>query len=269
MKYFSLFRVSNFEFRICRKLDLLLIKTLTVDLGYPKPIIDGISFSLKPQTISVVIGPNGCGKSVLFKTILGIFPYQGAIEFLGESVQKNFSKIGYLPQRFSFDHSLPITGQEVIHNSLANLALPTLEKDKLVSDILNEVQANRFKNQKLATLSGGQLQRILFARAIIRNPRLLILDEPETGIDTEGEYRLYESLKQMVKEKEVAVLLSTHEIDVVYHFADQVICLNRELVCLGKPKEALTEEAFNRLYGHPVSIYGHRHGQKQHGITDA
>lgn len=248
--------------------NFLSIKSLTVDLGYQKPVIDHISFSLKPHTISVVIGPNGCGKTVLFKTILGLLPFSGEIEFLGYPVAKSISQIGYLPQRFSFDHTLPITAQETIQNSLANTRLTTLEKDKLVQKVLNEVQAKNYENQKLATLSGGQLQRILLARTLTRNPKLLILDEPETGIDTEGEYHLYESLKQMVKDKEIAILLSTHEIDVVYHFADQVICLNRELVCLGKPKEALTEEAFNRLYGHPVSLYDHHHGQKQHGVAD-
>ena len=246
-------------------MELLSIKNLTVDLGYPKPVIENISFSLKPHTISVVIGPNGCGKTVLFKTILGLFPYRGEIKFLDEPVEKNLSQIGYLAQRFSFDHSLPITAWETVRNSLANSSFKNWEKDELTQKVLNNVQSQNYQNQKLATLSGGQLQRILLARSLIRNPKLLILDEPETGIDTEGEYKLYESLKQMAVEKEVAIILSTHEIDVVYHFADQVICLNRELVCLGKPKEALTEEAFNRLYGHPVSLYGHHHGQKHHG----
>lgn len=237
----------------------LSVTNLTVSLGYKEPVIDDISFNLKPHTLNVVIGPNGCGKTTLFKAILGLIPYIGKIEIMAGEGQHHLTETGYLPQRFSFEHSLPITAFETIKTALAASPFNEEEKIKKINKVIAEVQAQNYAKQKIATLSGGQLQRILLARALVRNPKLLILDEPETGIDVEGEYKLYESLKQLVGEKRITVFLSTHEVEIVYNYASQVICLNKTLVCNGKPSEALNEETLGKLYGHNVGLYKHKH----------
>ena len=110
-------------------------------------------------------------------------------------------------------------------------------------------------------MSGGQIQRVLIARAIARRPRLLIFDEPATGIDAQGEEEFYDLLRRLKAEQELTILMVSHDIDVVYKYATHVICINRKLLCQGAPKDALTPEVFKQMYGDESSFYAHQsHG---------
>jgi len=232
---------------------ILEVKNVSVQYPYAvESAIEQISFSLKPETITALIGPNGSGKSTLIKAILGLIPYKGTILLDGKPIENSYKEIGYVPQRFSFDTTFPITVSEFI-----SLVVENRSGD--VHEVLKQVRMEGKAHSLLSQLSGGQLQRVLLARAIVNNPGILILDEPEAGVDVGGEQTFYTLLEQMVKEKKITVLIATHELDIVYTFAEDVLCLNRVLVCSGPPKQTLNKEMFTELYGRELQFYGHHH----------
>src|SRR3972149_4470399 len=146
-------------------------------------IIDDISFDVPERQIAAVIGPNGSGKSTLIKSILGLLPYhQGEVRLLGEPLRKVRSYIGYVPQRFTIDRTLPMTVSEFLL-----LAVVQPKDQVMIFQVLSEVGMENKKDALLGNLSGGELQRVLIARALLRKPKLLFLDEPSSGIDIEGE----------------------------------------------------------------------------------
>lgn len=232
-----------------------ILEVNNVSVQYPYAVesaIEQISFSLEPQTITALIGPNGSGKSTLIKAILGLIPYKGSIRLNEKPIEQSYAEIGYVPQRFSFDTTFPITVSEFIALSVDN-------KPEKIEQVLRQVKMEGKAHAMLSQLSGGQLQRVLLARAIVHDPRILILDEPEAGVDIGGEQTFYTLLETMVKEKNITVLIATHELDIVYTFAENVLCLNRVLVCSGPPKQTLKKEMFTELYGRELQFYGHHH----------
>ncbi|QQS43660.1 metal ABC transporter ATP-binding protein [Candidatus Roizmanbacteria bacterium] len=233
---------------------ILEVKNVTV--RYPHAshnAIEDISFELKPESITALIGPNGSGKSTLLKAILGFVPFKGKIRLNDRDVREQLNRIGYVPQRFSFDTSFPITVHEFLHLSCAQKSF-----DDEISTLMEEVNMKGKDRKLLSALSGGQLQRILLVRSLLQNPQLLILDEPEAGVDVGGEQSFYTLLQKLVTEKHLTVLIATHELDIVHTFADNVLCINQKLVCTGT-QNVLTQEMFQNLYGHHLKFYGHHH----------
>jgi zinc transport system ATP-binding protein len=232
------------------------IKNLNIHYpGLTYPAVESVSFSIEKGRIAAVIGPNGSGKTTLIKAILGLIDYQGEILIFGQPVEKMYQKIGYVPQRYSFDQTFPITVAEFI-----SLVLPDKEKaEKKVKNVLESVKAGDLYERKLSRLSGGQLQRTLLARALVKNPDLLILDEPEAGIDVGGEQTFYDLVENLVENKNITALIASHELDIVYTYAQEVICLNKRLLCLGPPRQVLNQETFEELYGRSLKFYGHTH----------
>jgi zinc transport system ATP-binding protein len=225
--------------------------------GYSHPAIENVSFELEQGVIASVIGPNGSGKTTLIKAILGLIRYKGEIEVFGLPVEKAYQRIGYVPQKFSFDPTFPITVNEFI--ALTLYELDKYASGKAVRQALNFVEAAYLGKRKLSELSGGQLQRVLLARALAKEPELLLLDEPEAGVDVGGEQTFYDLLQKLVSEKQITALISSHELDVVYTYAQQVICLNRKMLCVGEPREVLDKKMFEQLYGRDLKFYGHTH----------
>lgn len=226
--------------------NILEVKNLSVKFDGNR-VIDDLSFDLREKDNLVILGPNGAGKTVLLKTLLGIFPFQGEIKW-----RENI-KIGYVPQKFLADKNIPLsveeffkfkkTSPEQIMVALESVGL----KDKTIFQ------------KRIGALSSGHLQRILIAWALIDNPDILFFDEPTSGIDIEGEETIYNLLSQIEKERDLTIILITHDLSVVYKFADSVLCLNKKAICQGPPQEVLKLENLNQLYGGEIKIYKHGH----------
>jgi ABC-type Mn2+/Zn2+ transport system ATPase subunit len=222
------------------------VKNLIVKLG-GREILKNISFQLPEGTITALIGPNGAGKSVLLKTILGLYEHEGEIKIFGENHLKMLNLIGYVPQHYSIDPALPLNVYEFLKM--------TADDEEKIDNALKEIDILDIKNKELRFLSGGQLQRVLFSRALLSNPRILLLDEPISETDIGGQKEFYEIIKNLNKEKKVTILMTSHEITVVHTFAERVLCLNRSLVCDGPVSLLFNEETLKKLYQKDIFIY--------------
>lgn len=231
--------------------NIIEVKDLNLSYG-AEEILHGISFTIKRGEIVAVIGPNGSGKTSLIKAMIGILPHDGSVEILSQHVSEVLSDIGYLPQQFSFDRSFPITVLEFLE-----LSLQTGQDEHAMIEKLAEVGMADKLNDLLGNLSGGQLQRVLIAKALLNNPRILILDEPATGVDIGAERNFYQLIRHLNKTHDITVIFVSHELDLVYDFADQVICLNKNMVCHGVPRKVLTAEKLEELYGGGLSHHHH------------
>lgn len=239
---------------MAKKTPVIEVTNLTVQYDH-HVVLDNLSFTIHEGELTAILGPNGSGKSTLIKAILGLVPVkQGTIKVFGKPIHEVLSLIGYLPQRLVFDRTFPITVEEFLALSLQKDAPVTA-----INDVLGEVGLQSYKTNLLGELSGGQLQRILIARAILNQPKLLILDEPEAGIDIEAERNFYALIQHLDNEHGMTVVMISHEVDLVYDFAEQVICLNKDLVCHGVPRKVLTSEKLEELYGGGLAHHIHRH----------
>jgi zinc transport system ATP-binding protein len=215
--------------------------------------LERVSFTLEREAIVAVIGPNGSGKTTLLKAILGLLPYQGEVRVLSRPVRQVLPQLGYVPQRFAFDASFPLTVEEFI-----SLTCRTPERLP-AGGILAEVGMGEFKGKLIGELSGGQLQRVLLAHALLHSPKILFLDEATSGIDIEGLGDFYSTILRLNREHGVTVMMVSHEISMVYKFTDCILCLNRDLVCHGETRAALTAEVLKKLYGENADLKFHTH----------
>ena len=225
---------------------LLKVNELFVKLD-DRIIIDRLSFTLCTGDIIIILGPNGSGKTVLLKCLLGLLPFRGTIAW------KKGVKLGYVPQRLPFIKEIPLNVGEFF-------SLKKASRQETLS-ILNAVGfGNELFDRKIGDLSSGQFQRLLIAWSLIDKPDVLLFDEPTTGIDIGGEETIYHLL-QNLKSKNwyQAMLLVTHDLNVVYEFSNLVICLNKKATCIGPPREALTPENLQNLYGGGIKFYKHQH----------
>jgi ABC-type Mn2+/Zn2+ transport system ATPase subunit len=235
------------------------VKDLTVWFeGQEQPAVEDVSFSLDEGQIAILIGPNGSGKSTVLKAILGLVPSSGEVRVFGSAAGEARRQIGYVPQRLAFDLTLPLTVEEAVRMPLLGARGP--DAADAVRHFTEALGVAALLDRPLGALSGGQLKRAMIARAMVTKPRLLLLDEPEAGIDVGGEQTLYELLDRLVSHHRLTALICSHELDLVFRFADQVLCLNRRLQCTGPPADVLTAEALARLYGPATALYRHRPG---------
>jgi len=209
-------------------------------------IIENLSFQVKKGDVVTILGPNGAGKTVLLKTLLGLIPYAGEIEW------EPGIKIGYVPQRLPFIKDIPL--------SINDFFKLKKSSEKETRESLDSVGfRDDYVRKKIGDLSSGQFQRILIAWALIRGPQVLLFDEPTTGIDISGEETVYNLLARLKKERNLTMLLVTHDLSVVYKFSTDVICLNKHLICYGPPQKVLTMESLQQLFGEEVKFYQHKH----------
>jgi len=224
---------------------ILEVKNLSVVLDN-QSIIENLSFEVEKGDVLTILGPNGAGKSVLLKTLIGLLPYKGEIEWAKEL------KIGYVPQRLPFIKDIPLN----IRDFFSLKGSPERETEA----ILNSVGFREdFSRKKIGDLSSGQFQRVLIAWGLVGNPQVLLFDEPMTGVDISAEETIYNLLAKLKGEMDLTILLVTHDLSVVYKFSTDVICLNRQPICYGPPQEVLTPESLQRLYGGEVKYYQHKH----------
>ena len=231
---------------------ILEVRGLSVSFD-KQEVLKDISFSMNEGDVLAIIGPNGAGKTVLFRALIGLIPFDGEIKW------REDVRIGYVPQKLFEKAELPLTVKEFFILKSKNLFF----KDKqLVESIFHELKSVGLKpeilNQQLTNLSRGQFQRVLIAWAILKHPNVLLFDEPTAGIDLAGEDTIYNLLHKLQNERGMTVLIISHDLNVVYRYADKVLCLNKEGVCFGEPKKALTSEQIERLYGESA-FYHHEH----------
>lgn len=226
-------------------------KNLCISFGTTH-VINHVSFAIPKNTINAIIGPNGSGKTTLIKAILGLQSYGGELQVFGQKPGKQKSIIGYVPQRFDFDRSIPMTAIEFLNWTNKNQ-----EKDH-IADIWTKVGLkNSVEKTLVGQLSGGQLQRLLLAQALIQKPDLLILDEPDANIDSSGERQLEDILKEYTKQGGTVILIS-HDISFVARSVEYVICINSDLICSGPPKTTLTQKNIDSLFA-GTQPYHHHH----------
>lgn len=217
-----------------------------------KYALENISFEIEKGSITVVIGPNGSGKSTLLQAIMGLIPYTGRVE-----MERQPGVIGYVPQRFALDRSLPVSVDDFLRIPLTVLGYGGLSRKKWMASTLEHLQIEKLQNKLLSELSGGQFQRVLLARSLVHRPQILILDEPESGVDPHSEETFYDLLKHINKKHDVTILIASHELSMVSKYANNVICLNHKVVCVGDAKHSISDKVLDELYGFQKRKYHH------------
>jgi len=231
---------------------ILKVKNLNVELNNKK-IIENLSFEVKEKETLVILGPNGAGKTVLFRALLGLLPHRGEIQWQKEV------KIGYVPTRLSLTKEIPLTIKEFfdLKPSTKNMAMGPKE----IIEVLRTVGMvdSEILEKRVAFLSSGQFQRLLVAWGLADNPQILLFDEPMSGIDIRGQESIYNLLEKLREERNLTILLITHDLSIVYKLADNVICLNKKALCQGPSVEVLTPQHLSKLYGGEIKFYQHKH----------
>ncbi|WP_027881609.1 metal ABC transporter ATP-binding protein [Meiothermus rufus] len=235
--------------------------------------LEEVSLEVPQGAFVAIVGPNGAGKSTLLKALLGISPgalrdaptrVSGTVRVWGrppEQVPADW--VGYVPQVKSFDHSFPALALEVVVSGLRRgwpFRLTPQERAKAQA-MLEQVGAGHLAYRRLGRLSGGELQRVYLARSLIRQPRLLLLDEPATGVDVLGEADLYRYLEAYQRRSGATVLMITHDWEAAQHHASAVLLLNRRVIAYGPPAEVMCHTCLAQAFGH----VGHAHGLAMEG----
>lgn len=228
---------------------LLAAKNLSVAFG-GEAILDHVDLSVRAGEIVTLIGPNGSGKTTLVRALLGL------VQPSAGRVVRHTNRIGYVPQGFTRDRSLPLSAARFVmgfDGGVKKDAMEALARTGIVASAARQ----------LSSLSGGEMARVALARALLRKPELLVLDEPVAGVDIAGEASLYELISAMRDETGCGILLVSHDLHVVMAAADHVICLNRHICCEGEANAVVRNPAFAKLFGpriaEQLALYTHRH----------
>ncbi|SRR6056297_275308 len=226
--------------------NILEVKNLEVEKNNEKLIKD-LSFKVEEGKILTILGPNGAGKTTLLRALLNCIDYKGKIDW---KVSNN--EISYLPQSLSRKEfkRYPISVKDFFH-------LKT-KKDKDIIEILKLVDLeDKIIDRNPSQLSSGQFQKLLIAWGLVGDPKVLLFDEPTTSIDIKGQETIYALLHRFWKERNLTILLVTHDLNVVYGYSNAVLCVNKKKLCSGIPKKILTPDLLEELYGTKVKFYKH------------
>ncbi|MFO7881262.1 MAG: metal ABC transporter ATP-binding protein [Kosmotogaceae bacterium] len=242
---------------------LLEVKNLSYSVGN-NIILKNVSFDIYRGNLIGIIGPNGAGKTTLVKAIVGdLEDFEGTVKVNG--------KTGYLPQRNDFERSFPITVKEIVAMGLYEKRGPLRyfkkEDWKEIERLLSNVGIKHLKNRRIGTLSGGEYQRAMLARALAKHPDLLILDEPEAGIDEMGKASFYNLLDNLKKTKNVSIFMVSHDIGMVFDACDSILCLNKTLHC-HKASENVSPEDLTNIFSPDFDLIlrGKEHAKREHEL---
>ncbi len=230
---------------------ILSVKNLSVKID-ERVVLTGINFDVKADEVLAIVGPNGAGKSVLLKAILGLLEHSGTAQWLGNP------KISYIPQRLAVEKNLPLSVGEFFDFKFKNLE-QTISALKMVGITDEHHIESHLLHQRLGTLSGGQFQRVMIAWSLLDDPDVLLYDEPTSGIDVGGEETIYNLLARLKERSNLTMLLISHDLNIVYKYASNVLCINHEMICHGAPSQVLDPQALSSLYGGEAGFYQHRH----------
>lgn len=226
-------------------------------------ILDDISFSVEEGDLLGIIGPNGAGKTTLFNCMLGLIEgYRGKIEIFGEDIRKNrkvFQQIGYVPQKKSIEEGFPATVWEIVSLGAASRKA----SGEKITSTLETVGLLDYSKRRIGELSGGQQQRVFIAKALVNDPRLVILDEPATAIDVEAQNKFYSLVKKLNKENHITIIWSSHDLEAINSLANKVACINRSMFFHGKSHEFFENPELLKKYSES-SMQAHMHEQHHH-----
>ena len=222
------------------------------------PILEGINLAIEQDDFLGIIGPNGGGKTTLLKIILGLIsPSRGKVSVLGKPPEKSRSKIGYVPQHNLFDRDFPISVGDVVlmgrYGKSGLFRRYSSEDRRATQDALQTVGMLDYKERQMGKLSGGELQRIFIARALVAEPKLLLLDEPTASVDPAMQTEFYELLEKL--KRQMAIVLVSHDISANSIYVDKLACLNRQLHYHGSKE--ITAEILEATYKCPVQMIAH------------
>ncbi|MDA5095234.1 metal ABC transporter ATP-binding protein [Aliiroseovarius sp. KMU-50] len=216
-----------------------------------KTVLSNVDFSISKGEIVTILGPNGSGKSTLLRLLIGALRPSA-----GKVVRQKGLKIGYVPQKLHIDPTLPLAVSRF-------LQLPGRVAPAAAKAALQRVGATGFEDQQLASLSGGQFQRVLLARALLSQPDILVLDEATQGLDQPGSAAFYSLIEELRQELGCAVLMVSHELHVVMAASDRVLCLNGHVCCQGAPEHVASAPEYRALFGTgthgALALYRHEH----------
>jgi zinc transport system ATP-binding protein len=234
------------------------IDNLTIYYG-KTPALTSVCLDVEEGEYLGIIGPNGGGKTSLLKAILGLVPIvSGTVEVYGEKAGRNRPAIGYVPQYASMDRQFPISMLEVVLTGLMKPGFSpfkrfTQKEKERAYELLERVGIGALAKRRVSELSGGEFQKMLIARALAVNPKLLLLDEPTASVDAGSRVQIYKLLEEL--SREMTIILVTHDLLAVASQVKRLACLNGSLVYHGKPE--LSESVVNTLYGCPVDLIAH------------
>lgn len=236
----------------CAKLCCTKIEDFTVRFGR-LTVFEHVNIHIHCGQLTAIIGPNGAGKSTLLKAILGEIPHQGVLHYVdAKGKHTGHPVIGYVPQYLRFDVSAPTSVMDIFMACLSNRPVWLCSAEKLRSRVkksLARVQAEHLIDRRLGALSGGELQRVLLALALDPMPDLLLLDEPVSGVDQNGLELFYEILGRLREKEDMAIILISHDLNMVARHADQVVLLNKGVVTSGSPEEVFCDVRTRRIFG--------------------
>lgn len=227
---------------------ILSVEQLTVILG-GQSIIKGLKLEVAEGDNLAVIGPNGSGKTVFLKTLLGFFPFRGKIEWAPGT------KLGYVPQKVDVDLHLPLTLENLLQAKAHVMRIPRGEIKKVLDTVTLSVDV---LNTPVGHLSGGQFQKALICFSLLGGPNVLLFDEPTASLDQLAEEHIYELIDELQKKQKITVILVSHDLNILYQYATRVLCLNREKYCFGRPQD-LNPDNLETIYGSPLKHYQHEH----------
>ena len=250
--------------------------------------VDKISFDVKEGEVLGIIGPNGAGKTTLFRAILGLQEYSGSIKlfgFEGSKYRSLLPLIGYVPQKVTFEPNFPATVYDVVSMGIisdkkivngANLIQQCgccwnriykefgSNKDK-VTQALKTVGLEKLRNRRIGELSGGELQRVFIAKCLVKDPLLLILDEPVTSVDVESQTKFYNLIKKINEENNITIVWSSHDLDAVSKYASRVACMNKKLFFHGEKEKFFSDKELLKTYTESsMQLHMHNHNHNMH-----
>lgn len=205
-------------------------------------VVDDVTFSLEKNTITTLMGPNGAGKTTIAKLLLGIKKTASG------KVVRNSSNIAYVPQKIELNQDMPLNA-----NSLLKLLASDYNQHEMIDELFEFASIKSLFSRSLHDLSGGQLQRLIIASSILKNPELLVLDEPTQYLDIDGQEEFYSILGNLKKRANITIFVISHDLFTVMKKSDQVLCLNHHLCCSGKPTHTIVKNSKN------IGIYSHVH----------
>jgi len=219
-----------------------------------RQILQDVNLTIRKGKLLTLIGPNGAGKTTLVRIVLGLLkPQQGSLH------RADGLRLGYMPQKLYIEPTLPLTVRRFLELSAGGRKQSAVP----VQNVLEEVRVVHLLDQQVSALSGGELQRVLLARALSRSPHMLVLDEPAQGVDVSGQVELYELINAIRDRHGCGVLMVSHDLHLVMATTDEVVCLNQHICCHGKPEHVSTDPAYLALFGRreaeALAVYTHHH----------